>query len=136
LAGSLGIADRVQFTGAVDDPADYLRAGDIFVLPSVADGMSNSLLEAMATGLPCVVSGIAGNTDLITDGQDGRLVGKADAAEWSRTLLELLDHPDEARRLGLAARRRVEEQFALPVVVDLYLDLYRRMIAGTWPEAS
>ena len=52
LAASLGIADRVQFTGGVDDPADYLRAADVFVLPSVAEGMSNSLLEAMATALP------------------------------------------------------------------------------------
>ena len=78
LAGSLGIADRVQFIGAVDNPAEYLRAADIFVLPSVAEGMSNSLLEAMATALPCVVSGIGGNTDLITDRQTGRLVMAAD----------------------------------------------------------
>ncbi len=136
LAGSLGIADRVQFTGAVDDPADYLRAGDVFVLPSVAEGMSNSLLEAMATALPCVVSGIAGNTDLIADSKAGRLVQKPTASEWLTILLELLDNPDEARRLGIAARRRIEEEFALPVVVDRYLDLYRRMIAGTWPAAA
>ena len=135
LAGSLGLADRVQFTGAVDNPAEYLRAADIFVLPSVAEGMSNSLLEAMATALPCVVSGIAGNTDLIADGQDGRLVREARAGEWSRILLELLDHPEEARRLGVAARSRIEHEFALPVVVDRYLQLYERMIAGTWPES-
>ena len=53
LADSLGISEQVQFVGAVDDPADYLRAADVFVLPSVAEGMSNSLLEAMATALPC-----------------------------------------------------------------------------------
>ena len=77
LAGSLGIAEQVQFVGAVDDPADYLRAADVFVLPSVAEGMSNSLLEAMATALPCAVSGIGGNTDLVADGETGRLVGTA-----------------------------------------------------------
>ncbi len=77
LAGSMGIADRVQFVGAVDNPADYLRAADVFVLPSVAEGMSNSLLEAMATALPCVVSGIGGNTDLVGDGVTGRLVSTA-----------------------------------------------------------
>jgi glycosyltransferase involved in cell wall biosynthesis len=136
LAGTLGIADRVQFTGAVDNPAEYLRAGDIFVLPSVAEGMSNSLLEAMATALPCVASGIAGNTDLIGDREDGRLVRSATASEWSTLVLELLDHPDEARRLGLAARRRIEREFALPVVVDRYLDVYRRLIARTWPPAE
>ena len=93
LAASLGISDRVQFVGAVDNPADYLRAADIFVLPSVAEGMSNSLLEAMATALPCVVSGIGGNTDLIADGQTGRLVMEPTAEAWSRTLLELLENP-------------------------------------------
>jgi glycosyltransferase involved in cell wall biosynthesis len=134
LAGSLGIAERVQFTGGVDNPAEYLRAADVFVLPSVAEGMSNSLLEAMATALPCVVSGIGGNTDLVTEGQTGRLVAEATAAAWSRTLLELLEDPAAARRLGAAARRRIDEEFALSVVVDRYVDLYRRLIAGTWPS--
>src|SRR5262249_41746965 len=121
-------------TGAVANPADYLRAADLFVLPSVAEGMSNSLLEAMATALPCVVSGIAGNTDLITDGQTGRLVGEATPAAWSQALLDLLENPQEAGRLGPAARQRIDEQFALPVVVDRYVALYRQMIAGTWPS--
>jgi glycosyltransferase involved in cell wall biosynthesis len=133
LARSLEIADRVQFVGAVDDPASYLRAADIFVLPSVAEGMSNSLLEAMSTALPCVVSGIGGNTDLIADGETGRLVWGASATAWSKTLLELLEDPEHARRLGEAARQRIDREFALGVVVDRYLDLYRRMIAGTWP---
>jgi glycosyltransferase involved in cell wall biosynthesis len=134
-ARELGIAARVQFTGAVTNPADYLRAADVFVLPSVAEGMSNSLLEAMASALPCVVSGIGGNTDLIADGQSGRLVGEATSSAWSTTILEVLDDPATARRLGAAARQRVDEEFALRVVVDRYLDLYRRMIAGTWPSA-
>jgi glycosyltransferase involved in cell wall biosynthesis len=134
LANSLGIADRVQFVGSVDNPADYLRAADVFVLPSVAEGMSNSLLEAMATALPCVVSGIGGNTDLIADGQTGRLVSEPTAQAWSKTLLELVHNPNEAQRLGAAARQKIDQEFALGVVVDRYLDLYRRMIAGDWPS--
>jgi L-malate glycosyltransferase len=133
LAASLGISDRVQFVGAVDSPAEYLRAADIFVLPSVAEGMSNSLLEAMATALPCVVSGIGGNTDLVADSQTGRLVAQPTAEAWSNTILELLENPSEARRLGSAAHQRIDREFALGVVVDRYLELYRRMIAGTWP---
>jgi L-malate glycosyltransferase len=133
LAASLGISDRVQFVGAVDSPAESLRAADIFVLPSVAEGMSNSLLEAMATALPCVVSGIGGNTDLVADGQTGRLVAQPTAEAWSNTILELLENPSEALRLGSAAHRRIDREFALGVVVDRYLELYRRMIAGTWP---
>jgi L-malate glycosyltransferase len=99
----------------------------------VAEGMSNSLLEAMATALPCVVSRIAGNTDLIDDGRNGRLVEQPDAASWAAAILELLGHTEIARRLGDAARGTIDEAFALPVVVDRYVDLYRRMIAGTWP---
>jgi glycosyltransferase involved in cell wall biosynthesis len=133
MAGTLGISDRVQFVSAVDNPADYLRAADVFVLPSVAEGMSNSLLEAMATALPCVVSGIGGNTDLIADRQTGRLVMEPTADAWSKILLELLENPNEAHRLGTAARQRIDREFAHGVVVDRYLELYRRMIAGTWP---
>jgi glycosyltransferase involved in cell wall biosynthesis len=133
LARTLGIADRVQFTGGVPDPSEYLRAADLFVLPSVAEGMSNSLLEAMATALPCLASRIAGNTDLIDDGRNGRLIEPPDAASWSAAILDLLEHPEAARALGAAARRRIDEEFALPIVVDRYVDLYRMMIAGTWP---
>jgi L-malate glycosyltransferase len=134
LAASLGIAGRVHILDAVSNPADYLRAADLFVLPSVAEGMSNSLLEAMATGLPCVVSGIGGNTDLIEDGRTGRVVTPATPEAWSLALLDLIDDPATAQRLGAAARRRVESEFALGVVVDRYLELYQRMIAGAWPE--
>jgi L-malate glycosyltransferase len=130
---ALGIADRVQFVGSVDNPAEYLRAADIFALPSVAEGMSNSLLEAMATALPCVVSGIGGNTDLIADGETGRLVFDGTAATWARTLSELIHDPTSAQQLGAAARRRVDTEFALGAVVDRYLDLYRRLLERTWP---
>ena len=133
LAASLGIAERVQLVGSVEYPADYLRAADVFVLPSVAEGMSNSLLEAMATALPCAVSGIGGNTDLVADGETGRLVSTATASAWAQTLLELLEDPDGAGRLGSAARRRIDEEFSLSVVVARYLELYRRMIDGSWP---
>ena len=133
LATSLRISDRVQFVGAVESAAEYLRAADIFVLPSVAEGMSNSLLEGMATALPCVVSGIGGNTDLVADGHTGRLISQPTAEAWSNALIELLENPNEARRLGSAARERIDQEFALAVVVDRYLELYRRMIAGFWP---
>ena len=128
LAASLGISDRVQFVGAVPDPADHLRAADIFVLPSVAEGMSNSLLEAMATALPCVVSGIGGNTDLIDDGRTGVLVPEASPNAWSSALIGLLRDPSRAKALGAAARSRIDSEFSLRVVVDRYVELYRKLI--------
>ncbi|MGC8638503.1 MAG: glycosyltransferase family 4 protein [Isosphaeraceae bacterium] len=133
LSNDLGIAQRVQFAGAVPDPAEHLRAADVFVLPSVAEGMSNSLLEAMATALPCVVSGIGGNTDLVTDQETGRLVSGTSADAWAAALVELLQNPETGRLLGIAARQRIDKHFSLRVVVDRYVDLYRQMTAGAWP---
>jgi glycosyltransferase involved in cell wall biosynthesis len=128
LAESLGIAHCVQFTGPVADPADHLRAADIFVLPSVAEGMSNSLLEAMATALPSVVSGIGGNVDLIEDHRTGRLVADTQPETWATVLLDLLRNPLSAQRMGEAARRSVDESYAIPVVVDRYLELYAQLL--------
>ena len=125
----LGIAAQVVFTGAVADPADSLRAADVFVLPSVAEGMSNSLLEAMATGLPCLASDIGGNTDLIEMGRTGRLVAPDDGEAWTEAIVETLADRQASQELGWNARRRIEEGFALPVVVDRYLELYRRMLS-------
>lgn len=133
-ARTLGVADRVLFLGGVEDPAELLRASDAFVLPSVAEGMSNSLLEAMATSLPCLASAIGGNTDLIQDGHDGLLVPPGDPSAWSSALLRVLENPSFALSLGAAARWRIEAELSLTVVVDRYLALYRRMLAGTWPD--
>lgn len=127
---ALGLGDRVHFAGAVADPSDWLRAGDLFVLPSRAEGMSNSLLEAMATGLPCVATAIGGNVDLIDPGQTGRLVPLDDRAGWVTTLVELLNDPGQRARLGAGARARVDRSFSLRAVVDRYEDLYRRLLAG------
>jgi L-malate glycosyltransferase len=129
----LGVASHVQFVGVLTDPAPLLRAASAFVLPSVAEGMSNSLLEAMATALPCLASRIGGNIDLLDEGRTGLLLPSDDPAAWSSALIRLLDNPDFARQLGAAARRRIETEFALPVVVDRYLDLYRQLLAQTWP---
>jgi glycosyltransferase involved in cell wall biosynthesis len=127
-ARALGVADRVMFNGPVDDPADVLRAADVFVLPSVAEGMSNSLLEAMATGLPCVASDIGGNQDLLGQGDAGLLVAGTSPERWAEALIGLIRDPDRRARLGAAARQRVDEEFALGRVVGRYVELYRRLI--------
>ncbi len=125
-----GVSDRVVFTGSVPSPAEYLRAADAFVLPSVAEGMSNSLLEAMATALPCLASAIGGNTDLLGPGDAGLLIPSQDRPAWTDAICRVVTDPDLSRRLGSAARRRIDEAYALPVVVDRYVALYRRLIAG------
>ena len=124
---ALQVSDSVIFTGPVDDPAEYLRGADLFVLPSVAEGMSNSLLEAMATGLACVASNIGGNIDLLSAGT-GRLVDP-DPTYWSESLIALLTDDGERRSLGQAARRLIEHKYALPVIMDRYVELYRSLLA-------
>ncbi|QDV33744.1 glycosyltransferase family 4 protein [Tautonia plasticadhaerens] len=130
-AKDMGLADRVHFPGPVDDPADSLRAADVFVLPSVAEGMSNSLLEAMATGLPCIASEIGGNTDLLAEGPRGLLVPPGDRDGWADAILRVLGDEGLARSLGEAALGLIGERFAMPVVVDRYVDLYRSLLAGS-----
>jgi glycosyltransferase involved in cell wall biosynthesis len=125
-----GLAGRVHFAGAVPDAAEHLRAADVFALPSVAEGMSNSLLEAMATGLPCVASAIGGNDDLLGDGRAGVLVPVGEVSAWVEALVSLLGNTERARSMGRAARNLVESTYAIPVVVDDYLRLYRRLLAG------
>ncbi len=133
LAQRLNIADSVTFVGAVSNPVDYLRAADVFVLPSVAEGMSNSLLEAMSVGLPVVVSNIGGNADLITDGQNGRLVEQSNVAAWSEAISQSIESAAKSSEQGRAARELVMNQFSIRVIVDRYIDLYERLL-GT--EAS
>jgi glycosyltransferase involved in cell wall biosynthesis len=135
-AAALGVARHIQFAGAVADPARILRAADAFVLPSVAEGMSNSLLEAMATALPCLASRIGGNVDLLDDGETGLLLPGDEPEAWSSALNQVLAAPAMARRLGAAARARIEAEFALPVVVDRYVALYQELLAGTWPKRT
>jgi glycosyltransferase involved in cell wall biosynthesis len=128
-AAALGVADSVHFVGHVARPAEYLRAADVFVLPSVAEGMSNSLLQAMAVGLPIAASRIGGNTDLLVDCVSGRLIEPNSVSAWSAGLIELLTEGELARQLGAAARQRVVQDFSIQRVVDRYVALYEQLLA-------
>jgi len=130
-AQALGIVDRVHFFGAVPDVADALRAADVFVLPSVAEGMSNSLLEAMATGLPCIASDIGGNQDLLrpeAGNEAGVLVSESTAESWADAITGLLKDSDRAQKLGLEARGRIDTVYDLRLVVETYIALYRSLL--------
>jgi glycosyltransferase involved in cell wall biosynthesis len=129
-ASRLGVGDRVYFAGRVEDPAEHLRSADLFVLPSVAEGMSNSLLEAMATGLPCLASAIGGNIDLLEPGEAGLLIPADSPEAWAEAIIRVLIDRDLADRLGKAARARVEAEFSIEAVVDRYQELYRTLLDG------
>jgi glycosyltransferase involved in cell wall biosynthesis len=127
---SSGAAESVHFVGAVHNPLDYLRAADIFVLPSLAEGMSNSLLEAMSIGLPVIASRIGGNTDLVTDGTTGLLVGPHDVDGWCHAMSDLLQNVEKSKQFGHAARELVTDRYSIRVIVDQYVALYERLLSG------
>lgn len=127
MARSLGVADRVHFLGIRQDIPDVLAAADVFALTSVSEAASLTLLEAMATGLPAVVTNVGGNPDLVRDGVDGLLFPRGDAAACATAFRRLLTEPGLANRLGSNARQRVHERYRLERTIGRYYDLYRRL---------
>lgn len=114
LAEQLGIADRVEFLGwqSGQQLLTYYRQANIFLFPSRHEGMPNAILEAMASGLPVIASCIAGNEELVIDGQTGCLVASEDVDALRAALQTLLTDPDLRRQMGIASRRRAEENYS------------------------
>lgn len=110
--------------GARDDIPELLRALDVFVLPSLAEGISNTILEAMASGLPVVATGVGGNLELVDDGQTGCLVPVADPSALAQALRGYVMDSTRVRAHGEAGRRKVEAQFSMEAMVQRYLAVY------------
>ncbi len=124
LAGDLGLEGRVWMTGDRDDVADLLRSLDIFVLPSLGEGISNTILEAMSCGLPVVASAVGGNPELVQHGSTGLLFPPGDAEALDDSLGTLVASAPMREQFGAAGRRRVEEQFDWSRTVADYFALY------------
>ncbi len=121
--------DGVRFLGNRLDAPDVLRALDVFVLSSRNEGISNTILEAMATGLPVVATRTGGNPELVVDGSTGRLVPVGDVTAFADRLLAYLADPDLRRAHGAAGRERVLERFTIERMVASYETVYQR-VAG------
>jgi glycosyltransferase involved in cell wall biosynthesis len=128
LAIDLHLSDTVHFLGRINDVNPYLLAGDIFVLPSSSEGMSNALLEAMAAGLGIVASNIPGNAQLIADGINGLLVPPGDVSSLSLALNCLLTDSALTAKLGKAAKQSAIENFSIDSVADRYINLYTELL--------
>jgi len=119
-----GVRDRVWLAGERDDVPDIMRGLDCFVLPSLAEGVSNTILEAMASGLPVVATRVGGNSELIESGMTGTLVGAANIDSMAEAMLGYCTDRVMARRHAKAALRVVEGRFSLARMLADYSRVY------------
>lgn len=127
LAGVLGIEGETWFTGARHDVADLLQALDLFVLPSLNEGISNTLLEAMATGLPLLATRVGGNVELVNEGVVGATFQPGDAQSLSVMIENYASDAGLCARHGQAARQRALRQFSLAAMMAAYQDAYETL---------
>lgn len=130
MADALGISGSVVFQGRVTDVADFLHATDVFVLPSLQEGMPNSLLEAMACGLPVVATMIGGAVDLVEDRVSGILVSPNDTHALAESIKFLLRNEPFAIRIGDEAYQVIKKRFSLDGIVGKYMMLYQAVIGS------
>ena len=123
------LLESVRLPGTFDNVTEILAAADLFVLPSYAEGLSLSLLEAMAHGVPVVASDVPGNRQVISSPEEGLLVPPRDVDTLAHAMLEVLD-AERAESLGHAGRRRVAAAFSLDRMADEHLALLERVAAG------
>jgi glycosyltransferase involved in cell wall biosynthesis len=124
LAGELNLGQHVRFLGERKDVPAVLAGASLFVLPSLTEGVSLTLLEAMGRGLPVVATRVGGNREVVVDGVTGLLVPPADPGALAAALLRVYRETEFAHRLGLAGRERVERHFDVRGMVAAYERLY------------
>ncbi|HVA66469.1 MAG TPA: glycosyltransferase family 4 protein [Elusimicrobiota bacterium] len=118
------IQDRVFFAPPTDDVAPFYGAADVFVLPSISEGLSNALLEAMSSGLAILASRVGGTPEAVAEGRNGLLFAPENAEEIRAQVKKFLDHPELAARLGRESRDIAMEKYSLAEVAKRYEALY------------
>ena len=127
---SLGLERRSKkLLGFVGDPVPLLKMSDAFCLLSRSEGFCNALLEAMACGVPSVVTRVGGNPEAINDGENGFLVPVEDDAAAAERLLTLLRNPEQAAQMGERGRNSVETRFSAEAMIQKLITVYRDLLA-------
>jgi sugar transferase (PEP-CTERM/EpsH1 system associated) len=116
--------------GERHDIAELMRTMDVFVLPSLGEGISNTVLEAQASGLPVVATAVGGNVELVQDGSNGTLVRVGDVEAMAQALLNYFNDPQMIARQGQAARQKIERKFSLDAMTQAYEQVYDQVLAG------
>jgi sugar transferase (PEP-CTERM/EpsH1 system associated) len=124
LLQSAGLAHLAWLPGGREDIAEIMQVFDVFVLPSKNEGISNTILEALASGLPVIATAVGGNVELVEDGVNGTLVQPGNVAEMAQALLGYLDVPARIAEHGGHARQHAEQRFSIPAMAEAYARVY------------
>jgi glycosyltransferase involved in cell wall biosynthesis/peptidoglycan/xylan/chitin deacetylase (PgdA/CDA1 family) len=135
LVRQLGVGERVTFLGHRDDVPALLQDADVFVLPSRSEAFPNSVMEAMAAGVPVIASNVGGIPELVRDQVTGRLVPPGDVDALSNALLTLLGNPQQAEEFGRAGRRVIEQTYSFDRMVDQFQTLYDTELSARTADA-
>jgi glycosyltransferase involved in cell wall biosynthesis len=127
LLAASGAADRVHFTGFIENAVDYLQASDVFVFPSLREGMPNAVIEAMACGLPVILTPFKGLSDDFGVPEKEYILAEHDGRSLSHAITKVLQHRELGLDLGLCARKWIERKMDLERVLDRYADLYHKL---------
>jgi glycosyltransferase involved in cell wall biosynthesis len=123
-----GLGALAWLPGECNDVQDVMRGLHAFALPSLAEGVSNTILEAMASGLPVVATAVGGNADLVLNGKTGYIVPAAHPQAMALRVVKLASSPERACMLGQAGRQRVQAAFSLTSMVSAYQGLYDQQL--------
>jgi len=124
LAARLGVSGQCNFQPSTADVTPWLHAIDIFVLPSLSEALSNSIMEAMSCGCCVVASRVGGNPELVIDGETGLLFEKANASELAERVQVLINDAGLRQRLADKGTRRIQEKFSLAAAANSLADIY------------
>lgn len=123
-----GLAELAWLPGERSDMPEIMRGLDCFVLPSLGEGISNTILEAMASGLPIIATAVGGNVELVHEGLNGSLVPAADPVALAEAILNFARHRESAKAMGQQSRRLVEERYSMAAMVSSYQKLYDQLL--------
>ncbi|MDP1928351.1 MAG: TIGR03088 family PEP-CTERM/XrtA system glycosyltransferase [Thiobacillus sp.] len=130
LLQQAGLAHLAWLPGERHDIADIMQAFDVFVLPSKNEGISNTILEALASGLPVIATAVGGNVELVQSGVNGMLVQSGDVSGMAQALLGYLDAPARIAEHGRTARRLAEQRYSIPAMAEAYAAVYDQTLQG------
>jgi glycosyltransferase involved in cell wall biosynthesis len=128
MLADAGVADLAWLPGERSDVPQLMRGLHAFVLPSVAEGISNTILEAMASALPVIATDVGGNADLLADGETGEILPASDPQGMADCMIRLATDPERAVRMGRAGRERVIRKFSMASMVAAYRAVYDQQL--------